>query len=138
MATLAHWSKVVPATAGAFLVGWTTPAQAFFPSYLPDIVGRPVTTIPVPVPPPTNDPPTDIPVPPLPVPPTPVPPTPVPPTPVPPPDDNNPPTEVPPTCECTPNTPNSTPEPATLVSGLIGLGVAGAVRARRRFGADRK
>lgn len=125
MAVLTHWTKVFPATAGAVLVGaWANPAQAFFPSYLPDIVSGPPTS--VPLPPPTINIPTGIPVPPV----SPPPFTP----PVPPPNTD---TSVPPPppCCCDCNNPTQTPEPATLVTGLIGLGAAGAAsRGRRWFG----
>ena len=133
MKRLLQWGKVVPTAATVAVVGgWSAPAQAFFPSYLPDILNDPVTTVPpvvVPPPPfPISPPVTPVPPPPF-VPPPVVPPV----VPPPPPNVPNEVPPVPPTCSCHPNTPNETPEPATLISGLIGLGVAGAARGKRRL-----
>jgi hypothetical protein len=138
MAILGHFGRVVPAAATAAVVGsWSSPVLAYYPSNFLDQIPGPVTTVPLPPavidpivfpPSPPAVPPTVPPyVPPPTIPPTVVPPTVVPPTVVPP-------AEEPPVCSCSPPTPQGTPEPATLVSGLIGLAVAGgASKARRRL-----
>lgn len=103
--------KLVPAavvvlTASPF-VAFTPQAQAFFPPVFPG--SPPVAVVPPTVPPPV------IVVPPV------VPPVVVPPT-VPPPV-----IVVPPHCP----PPNGVPEPATLISALVGLGAAAALRKKK-------
>jgi len=56
----------------------------------------------------------------------------VPPPPFVPPQVPNVPQSLPPTCTCPQPTPQTVPEPATVLSGLIGLGVVAANAARRR------
>ena len=89
----------------------TTAAQAFFPPPPP-----PTGVSGGEVPPPANPPPVVVPQPP----PDPF----IPPPPTTPPPD---------TCTGPPVTPQNTPEPASLVMGLVGLMVAGGYAARRRF-----
>lgn len=145
MADKTYWMKLrlMPAT-GIMLAGsWVAPAYAFFPpvtnpgtggggvsvSPVPP-VSQPQVTVPPTIPIPVTPPPPFIPVVPQTVPPT-VPPV-VPPV-VPPTVPPVTPTED---CCCTsppPVTPSETPEPATMLSGLIGLGVvAGAAWKRRK------
>lgn len=103
-------------TAAPFAL-WVQPAQAFFPPILtsppPVVVVPPISPPPVIVVPPVSPPPF--------VPPPP-PPVVVPPV--------VPPVVVPPTCP--PPPPCGVPEPATLVSGLIGLAAVAGYRLRRK------
>lgn len=123
---------------------WSGPAFGFFP---PIPVGSPPVTVlppppaPVVVVPPVSPeipvvPPTTPTVPPLVVPPVPPPPfnPPVPPT-VPP---LVPPLTVPPPPQCVCVPPQTVPEPATLLSAAIGLGLAGGVAWKRRKNAEKK
>lgn len=123
------WKWLPTTTAGAIAFTLTaTGASAFFPP-LPLSSGDPVTisvppapspilVIPQGVPPIMIEPAAPLPVPIVPPPPF-----------VPPPPPNVP-QVVPPPCPVV--HPQSVPEPATIVSGLIGLGVVGAIKRRRR------
>jgi hypothetical protein len=105
----------VTLTVGSFAV-WVPPAQAFFPpvpSSPPVVVVPPVSPPPIIVVPPVSPPPF--------VPPPPPPVIVVPPT--------VPPVVVPPVC---PPPPSGVPEPATVVSGLIGLAAAAGYGLRRK------
>lgn len=109
-------TKVIPAAAvGAAVTVYCAPVQAFFPP-VPngsDVVVTPPPISPiVPLPPPVSPPPVAPPPPPI----------------VPPPP---PPLVPPPPCDCD-CPPQSVPEPATVVSGLIGLGAVGLAALRRR------
>jgi len=134
MRTTWKWATTTGVGAIAFTVT-SGGASAFFPP-IPLATPDPVTiTAPPPVAPvvttPVVTPPILIePVPTLP--PVVVPAVPPPPF-VPPPPPPNVPQTVPPVCSC-PVVPQAVPEPATAVSGLIGLGVVAAGAARRRRG----
>jgi hypothetical protein len=109
----------VCSTAGALTLVAAATASAFFPPIRP--VDPPITVLPNPGP--AQPPPVIIPT---------VPPPPF----IPPvtPTTTVTPNEVP-GCDCdchTPNPPNTVPEPATVVSGLIGLGLVGGAAWRRR------
>lgn len=109
-------TKVIPAAAvGAAVTVYCAPVQAFFPP-VPngsDVVVTPPPVSPIsPLPPPVSPPPVPPPPPPL----------------VPPPPPPSPP---PPPCGCDPR-PQCVPEPATVVSGLIGLGAVGLAALKRR------
>jgi hypothetical protein len=127
MVVKSRFWKLIPTTAvGAIAFTLSTEtATAFFP---PVPIGSGPVTVSPPPPPPVNIPtvpttPVSPTVPPVPPPPFFPPPVPTGPTTVPPP--------VPP-CVCTP--PQSVPEPATIVSGFIGLAVLGGVAWKRRAG----
>ena len=121
MATRRHLWKIIPTAAvGAAFTLSPQVAQAFFP---PIPVGSDPVTVSPPPPPPVIPVTPTIPVPPVEVPPVPPPPF-VPPPPLP----TERPTENPCTCE----KPQVVPEPATIISGLIGLSVLGGAAWRKR------
>lgn len=122
MGDIQKWKKFVPAAGVVLLSGCLEPVYGFFPR--PSVSGEPPIANVVP---PAPDP--AIPI--IPVPPPPPPPfvPPLPPTVTP---DEKPPV-VPPICICVPpERPQEIPEPATLISGLIGLGALAATARRRR------
>jgi hypothetical protein len=117
------WKKLLPVVTvtltGLPFAVWTPPATAFFPPVWP--ISPPVTVVPPTAPPPV------VVAPPVSPPPMVVPPTSPPPIIVPP--VAPPPIVVPPVA---PPPPTGTPEPATLVSGLIGLAALAGYRLKRR------
>jgi hypothetical protein len=108
-------TKVLPVTVvGVAATVYCAPVQAFFPP-VPngsDVVVTPPPVSPInPLPPPVS-----------------------PPVPPPPPvieDPPLPPVSPPPPCTCDPR-PQGVPEPTTVVSGLVGVGIAGVAALKRR------
>jgi hypothetical protein len=126
--------RMIPTAAvGAAAFTLTTQTvQAFFPPITAPPAGGPVTVSPPPPPPVIIPVVPEVPVPPVTPPPPVVPPVP-PPQFVPPPPPPVVPPQGEPDCDCCqPTTPQTVPEPATVVTGLIGLSVLGGYKWTRR------